>query len=214
MRRKIRNIGIAVLAISVICLVIGFIPVEKTTVLSSASTTTIQRMKVFEKTITPSKIYVIEGSFHASASIDFAVMTEGQYFAWGRVGHPNQGMNLQLGVYGGSFSFTAQEGTKYYIVFVNFHSYSISLSTTDITGKYSTASSPVLGGLGVIGFIIGAVVAIAGYIMTPPVPETIPPPQPQPVGSAFCPTCGTPLSYVPEKQEWYCPRCKTSKAMS
>ena len=140
-------------------------------------------------------------------------MTEDQYSAWGRAGHPKEGIDLKIAVLGGSFSFNARKGTKYRLVFSNYHYYSVSLSTTDITGKYSAPYNTGLGVLGIIGLAIGAVVGIAGYRMKPPAPAVPPPPQPQPT-TAYCPRCGALLSYIQETEEWYCPNCKTSVVLS
>ena len=211
MRRNVAVAGLAIALIALVCIAAGFITVEKTKVLSSASTTTILRRKVFSKSITPARDYLIEGSFQSSALIDFAVMTEDQYSAWGRVGHPKEGTNLKIAVLGDSFSFNARKGTKYRLVFVNYHYYSVSLSTSDLTGKYSEPYSTALGVLGIIGLAIGAVVGIAGYRMKPPAPEVPPQLQPPP---AYCPKCGALLSYTQETEEWYCPNCKTSVVLS
>lgn len=210
LRRNIWRTGLAIIGVSVLLVIVGAIPVEKSTVLSSSSSTTILGKQVYEKYFTASQNYQIEGAFQASALIDFAVMTENQFFAWGRRGHPNQGLVLQLYVSGGTISFNAEKGTKYYLLFVNYHSYPVSLSINDITGKYSTSYSPVIGGLGVIGFPIGLIIAGAGYVLKPPEPKPKLPPPPQKDGYAFCDQCGQPLRYIPETGKWFCQNCKRS----
>lgn len=190
--------GIAILLIALVCAGAGLIPVEKTEVLWSASTTKIYRRKVFSKIITPGRDYLIEGSFQSSATIHFAVMTEDQYYAWGRRGHPDEGIIITLEVASGTFSFDAQKGIKYRLVFVNFHYYSVTLSTPDITGKYTESYNLPLGVAGLIGVPVGAIIGAAGYRMKPPEHETPPP------SLVSCPKCGAPIT---DPTQIYCSKC-------
>jgi len=74
----------------------------------------------------------------------------------------------------------------------------------------------------VLSFVFGLIFyPIGGYISgilesrAIPMPAILkfervfaPPPPPPPPGAEACPTCGGPLTYVPQYQRWYCYKCK------
>jgi hypothetical protein len=67
----------------------------------------------------------------------------------------------------------------------------------------------------VIFYPLGAYCASVMEEKTIPLPQFLKfkfapaaPPPPPPPGAEVCPTCGGPLTYIPQYQRWYCYKCK------
>ncbi|MBO3842198.1 MAG: hypothetical protein FGF48_07260 [Candidatus Brockarchaeota archaeon] len=85
--------------------------------------------------------------------------------------------------------------------------YEVASSEKEIVVQIGDQSIPVKS-IGILLGIAGLALAVAGAASSGKAPQYYQNPPPPPEPAYYCPTCGNPLTYIPQYRRWYCHHCR------